>query len=134
MIIHSRQSLSRDKISDFSEIGFWKHFSESAIMFQKPGDHPNFQKNALGVKRPFSELSENSGVFSEKLSEFNVILGMRKSILGMASHEFIEQYETTILGATPGVIPGIDGNPAERFSFAHAFSEYAGSGLPQGHF
>ena len=24
-----------------------------------PGDHPNFRKNALGVKRPFSELSES---------------------------------------------------------------------------
>ena len=33
--------------------------------YQKPGDHPNFRKNALGVKGPFSELSERSGVFSE---------------------------------------------------------------------
>ena len=39
---------------------------------QKPGDHPNFRKNAPGVKRPFSELSESSGVFSEKLSEFEI--------------------------------------------------------------
>ena len=37
---------------------------------QKPGDHPNFRKNALRVKRPFSELAESSGVFSEQLSEF----------------------------------------------------------------
>ena len=28
---------------------------------QKPVDHPNFRKNALGVKRSFSELSESSG-------------------------------------------------------------------------
>ena len=35
-------------------------------------DHPNFRKNALGVKRPFSELSESSGVFSEQLSEFKI--------------------------------------------------------------
>ena len=35
-----------------------------------PGDHPNFRKNALGVKRPFSELPESSGAFSEQLSEF----------------------------------------------------------------
>ena len=41
-------------------------------VFQKPGDHPNFRKNALGVKRPFSELSESSGVFSEQLSEFKI--------------------------------------------------------------
>ena len=39
---------------------------------QKPGNHPNFRKNALGVKRPFSELSESSGVFSEQLSEFEI--------------------------------------------------------------
>ena len=39
---------------------------------QKPGDHPNFRKNALGVKRPFSELSESSGVFSEQLSECEI--------------------------------------------------------------
>ena len=31
-----------------------------------------FQENALGVKRPFSELSESSGVFSEQLSEFEI--------------------------------------------------------------
>ena len=41
-------------------------------MFQKPGDHPNFRKNALGVKGPFSELSESSGVFSEQLSELEI--------------------------------------------------------------
>ena len=39
-------------------------------LYSEPGDHPNFRKNALGVKRPFSELSESSGVFSEQLSEF----------------------------------------------------------------
>ena len=33
---------------------------------------PNIGKNALGVKRPFSELSESSGVFSEQLSEFEI--------------------------------------------------------------
>ena len=38
---------------------------------QKPGNHPNFEKNALGVKRPFSE----------QFSEFRGILG---AILGMA--------------------------------------------------
>ena len=38
---------------------------------QKPGNHPNFEKHALGVKRPFSE----------QLSEFRGILG---AILGMA--------------------------------------------------
>ena len=38
----------------------------------KRGDHPNFRKNALKVKRPFSELSESSGVFSEQLSELEI--------------------------------------------------------------
>ena len=42
------------------------------VFFQKPGDHPNFRKNALGVKRPLSELSESSGVFSEQLSELEI--------------------------------------------------------------
>ena len=42
--------------------------NESVI--QKPENHPNFRKNALGVRRSFSELWESSGVFSEQLSEF----------------------------------------------------------------
>ena len=47
---------------------------------QKPGDHPNFRKNALGVKGPFSELSESSGVFSEQLSELEIpFFGIRNS-------------------------------------------------------
>ena len=40
----------------------------------------------------------------------------------MASHD-LSNTKTKILGATPGAIPGIDGNPHERFSFAPAFSE-----------
>ena len=43
----------------------------NVLVFQKPGNHPNFEKNALGVERPFSE----------QLSEFRGILG---AILGMA--------------------------------------------------
>ena len=39
---------------------------------QKPGGHPNFRENALAVRRPFSELSESSGVFSEQLWEFEI--------------------------------------------------------------
>ena len=42
------------------------------IIAQKPGNHPNFRKNALGVKGAFSELSESSGVFSEQLSELEI--------------------------------------------------------------
>ena len=47
-------------------------FPPVSFQHQKPGDHPNFRKNALGVKRPFSELSESSGVFSEQLSELEI--------------------------------------------------------------
>ena len=47
---------------------------------------------------------------------------MRNPILGMASQD-LSNTKTTILGATPGVIPGIFGNPLERFSFAPPFSE-----------
>ena len=91
--------------------------------YQKPGDHPNFRKNALGVKGPFSELSESSGVFSEQLSELEIPFpGIRNSILGMASHDLINT-KPTILGATLGAIPGIAANPHEIFTFDPAFSE-----------
>ena len=40
----------------------------------------------------------------------------------MAPHD-LGNTKTTILGATPGAIPGIDGNPHEIFSFAPPFSE-----------
>ena len=43
-----------------------------AFIIQKPGDHPDFRKNALGAERPLSELSESSGVFSEQLSELEI--------------------------------------------------------------
>ena len=51
-----------------------------------------------------------------------MILGMRNSILGMAFHD-LSNTEAVILGATPRAIPGIDGNPDERFSFAPTFPE-----------
>ena len=41
------------------------------LVFSSPDWEPrNSRKNALGVKWPFSELSESSGVFLEQLSEF----------------------------------------------------------------
>ena len=40
----------------------------------------------------------------------------------MTSHD-LGNTKTTILGATPGAIPGIGGNQHERFSFAPSFSE-----------
>ena len=47
---------------------------------------------------------------------------LRNSIFGMASHD-LSNTKTRILGATPGAIPGIDGNAHERPSFSPAFSE-----------
>ena len=63
------------------------------------------------------------GILGAALGIQNSVLGIRNSILGMACHGLSNSTKTTILGATPGAIPGIDGNPHERFSFALAFSE-----------
>ena len=62
-------------------------------------------------------------------------ISVQNPILGMTSHDLCHA-KTTILGATPGAIPGIDGNPHERFSYAHAFSErfsknWGGSRAPE---
>ena len=46
-----------------------------------------------------------------------VIVRIRNSILGMASHN-LSNTKTTVLGATPRVIPQMDGKPHKRFSFA----------------
>ena len=89
---------------------------------QKPGNHPDFKKNALGAERPFSELWEFRGILGAALGIGKSILGIRNSILGMASHDLINT-KPTILGATLGAIPGIAANPPERFSFAPSFSE-----------
>ena len=48
-----------------------------------------------------------------------MMLRIRNSILGMASHD-LSNTKAAILGA----IPGIDGNPHERFAFALALLEH----------
>ena len=95
----------------------------SVSFIQKPGDHPNFRKNALGVKRPFSELSESSGVFSEQLSEFEIPFSEYEISFSQYETHDLSNTKATILGATSGAILGIDGHPHERFSFAPSFSE-----------
>ena len=40
------------------------------LLYQKPGNHPNFEKNALGVERPFSEQLSEFREFSEQFSEW----------------------------------------------------------------
>ena len=47
--------LKRQRILGVATPCIW---SVAAEQVQKPGNHPNFKKNALGVRRPFSELSE----------------------------------------------------------------------------
>ena len=73
----------------------------------------------------FSELSESSGLFSEQLSEFRDRFSECECEFPSRSGiSRLEQYENhAILGATPGAILGIDGNPHESFSFAPAFSK-----------
>ena len=57
-------SRAKGKKKDFPFFPFGATPSRTVPKTQKPGDPPNFRKNALGVKGPFSELSESSGVFS----------------------------------------------------------------------
>ena len=84
---------------------------------------PQFQeKRSWSEKAILGALGEFRGILEATLGIQNSILGIRNSILGMASHDW-SNMKTTILGATPGAIPGIHGNPHERFSFAPAFSE-----------
>ena len=82
------------------------------------------ESQALGVIRPFSELSQSSEEFLEQLSEF-------RDWFSECEIPFPEWHlttwamrKTTVLGATPGAILGIDGNPHERFSLAPPFSEF----------
>ena len=84
---------------------------------------PQFQeKRSRSEKAILGALREFRGILGATLGIRNSILGIRNSILGMASHD-LSNMKTTILGATPGAIPGIHGNPHEKFSFAPAFSE-----------
>ena len=84
---------------------------------------PQFQgKRSRSEKAILGALGEFRGFLGAALGIRNSILGIRNSILGMASHD-LSNTKTIILGATPGAIPGIDGNPHERFSCAPAFSE-----------
>ena len=75
------------------------------------------EKRSRSEKAILGALGEFRGILGAALGIQNSILGIRNSILGMASHDF-SNTKTAILGATPGAIPGIHGNPHERFSFA----------------
>ena len=89
----------------------------------KAWEPPQFQeKRSRSEKAILGALGEFRGILGAALGIRNSILGIQNSILGMTSHD-LSNTKTKILGATPGAIPGIDGNPHERFSFAPAFSE-----------
>ena len=84
---------------------------------------PQFQeKRSRSEKAILGALGEFQGILGATLGIRNSILGIRNSILGMAPHD-LGNTKTIILGATPGAIPGIGGNPHERSSFAPSFSE-----------
>ena len=78
---------------------------------QKPGNHPNFRKKrSRSEKAILGALGEFPVILGAALGIRNSILGIQNSILGTASHD-LSNKRTKILGATPGAIPGIDGNP-----------------------
>ena len=91
---------------------------------------PQFQeKRSQSDKAILGALREFRGILGATLAIQKVILGMRNSILRMASHD-LSNTETTILGATLGAIPGIGGSDSRNWweakrniSFAPAFSE-----------
>ena len=66
------------------------------------------------MKRPFSELWESWGILGAALGVQKIILGMRNPILGMASQD-LSNVKTTVLRATPRAIPGVDGDPHEKY-------------------
>ena len=99
---------------------------EPQIRSLGPGDHPNFhEKRSRSEKAILGALGAFRGILGAALGVQRIILGMRNPVLGMASRDLCNA-KTTILRATPGAIPGIDGNPHGRFSFAHAFSDRFG--------
>ena len=108
--------------------GFWVLLSfpsDRSIFSAFVGGHkseawgpPQFQeKRSRSEKAILGALGAFRGILGATLGIRNSILGIQNSILGMASHD-LSNTKTTILGATPGAIPGVDGNPHEIFSFA----------------
>ena len=72
---------------------------------------PQFQeKRSRSEKAILGALGEFRGILGAALGIQNSILGIRNSILGTAPHD-LSNTKPTILGATPGAIPGIGGKP-----------------------
>ena len=83
--------------------------------FRSLGTTPISGKTLSERKAILGVLGEFRGILGAALGVQKIILGIRNPILRMTSRDFCKA-KTTILGATPGAIPGIDGNPHERFS------------------
>ena len=82
--------------------------------FSEAWGPPQFQEKRSGSEKAIL------GALGDFRGILRAALGIRNSILGMASHD-LSNTKTTILGATPGAILGIDEHPHE--TFAPAFSE-----------
>ena len=106
---------SRDACSD--------SIAKLFVLVSEAWEPPQFQeKRSRSEKAILGALGEFRGILGAALGIQNSILGIRNSILGMASHD-LSNTTTKILRATPGAVPGIHGNPHQRFSFTPAFSE-----------
>ena len=107
----------------FGGMGCLRVFIPKVMGYSEAWEPPQFQeKRSRSEKAILGALGEFRGILGATLGIRNSILGIRNSILGIASHD-LSNTKTTILGATPGAIPGSDGNPHEIFSFAPRFSE-----------
>ena len=66
-------------------------------------------KRSRSEKAILGALGAFRGILGAALGIQKINLGMRNPILGMVSHDLCNA-KTTILGATPGAIPGIEFN------------------------
>ena len=81
------------------------------------------EKRSRSEKAILGALGEFWGILEATVLIQKVILGIRNSSLGMVSHD-LSNTESTILGATLGVILGIGGNRTKDFHLRPpAFSE-----------
>ena len=83
---------------------------------QKPGDHPNFRKNALGARRVPGHSQSNSRNSEADVSQ-NAKFHSRNGI------SRLEQYENHNSPSNSQRDSRNDGHPHEKCSFAPAFSE-----------
>ena len=96
---------------------------KTRTLLQKLGDHSNFRKK-LSEGKGHSRSSRRVPGYSRSSS-----LNSKTDSRNAKFHSWnglsrlMSSTKTTILGATPGAILGIDGNPHERFSFGPVFSE-----------